>query len=140
MSHLTALPRNVREMGHRAADDPALVAGKRRCDTTGRLTRDGTAHPALAARLHAACGLRVVNRGKSKYYAEALVNFERARDCYLRAGMLSRWNALVDEVRSAHSRKTGFMPAFLQLAAGQKRAPEPSFLERARKKYGPGGG
>ncbi len=98
------------------------------------------AHPALAARLHAACGLRVVNRGKSKYYAEALVNFERARDCYLRAGMLSRWNALVDEVRSAHSRKTGFMPAFLQLAAGQKRAPEPSFLERARKKYGPGAG
>jgi hypothetical protein len=98
------------------------------------------AHPDLAARLHAACGLRVVNRGKSKDYAQALANFERARDCYLRTGMLSTWKALVDEVRAAHSRKTGFMPGFLQLAAGQKREPEFSFLERARQKYGPGAG
>ena len=47
-------------------------------------------HPALAARLHAACGLRVVKRGKSKYYGDALMNFERARDCYLRAGCRRR--------------------------------------------------
>lgn len=96
------------------------------------------AHPDLAARLYAECGLRVVNRGKSRYYAEALVNFERARACFLRAGLASTWDALVDEVRAAHSRKPSFMPAFVRLVAGQKRAPEPSFLERARNKYSPG--
>jgi hypothetical protein len=94
-------------------------------------------HPDLAARLHRACGMRVVNRGKSKYYDPALVNFEKARDCYLRAGMASAWADVVAEVRAAHSKKTGFMPRFERVVAGGTKAKEPSFLERARRKYGP---
>jgi len=94
-------------------------------------------HPDLAARLHAACGLRVVNRGKSRYYAEALDHLEKARDCYQRAGLAATWGRLVADVRAAHARKSGFMPGFEALAAGGRTKPKPSFLEQARKRFAP---
>ena len=46
----------------------------------------GGGHPELAARLWRAQGMRIVDAKKSKYYDAALSNFERARNCYLRAG------------------------------------------------------
>jgi hypothetical protein len=48
-------------------------------------------HPDLAARLGRVQGMRMVDAKKSKYYNAALSNFERARDCYQRAGLATQW-------------------------------------------------
>lgn len=99
-------------------------------------------HPDLAARLWRAQGMRIVNAKKSKYYDAALSNFERARDCYQRAGLAAEWEQTVRRVCAAHYRKTGFINGFQALAAGAKHRDRPSFLERAKERWGerhPGG-
>ena len=99
-------------------------------------------HPDLAARLWRAQGMRIVNAGKSKYYDAALSNFERARRCYQRAGLAAEWEQTVRRVCAAHSRKSGFIHGFQALADGAKRRDPPSFLERAKARWGerrPGG-
>lgn len=93
-------------------------------------------HPGLAARLWRAQGLRIVDAKKSKYYDAALANFERARDCYRRAGSAAEWEETVRRVRAAHYRKTGFMHGFGTLAVGAKRGQQPSFLELAKTRWG----
>ncbi len=93
-------------------------------------------HPDLAARLWRAQGMRIVDAKKSKYYDAALSNFERARDCYQRAGLAVEWEETVRRVRAAHSRKTSFISGFESLAAGARRADQPSFLERAKVRWG----
>ncbi|HTS58159.1 MAG TPA: hypothetical protein VMH03_11455, partial [Terriglobales bacterium] len=50
----------------------------------------------------------------------ALSNFERARDCYQRAGLAAEWEQTVRRVCAAHHRKTGFISGFRALAAGTK--------------------
>jgi len=94
------------------------------------------AHPGLAARLWRAQGMRIVDAKKSKYYDAALSNFERARDCYERAGLAAEWEETVRRVRNDHYRKTGFMNGFEALAAGTRRREQPSFLERAKARWG----
>ncbi|NOY92977.1 MAG: hypothetical protein GXP55_17475 [Deltaproteobacteria bacterium] len=91
-------------------------------------------HSATAARVFRAMGIRIVGRGKSKYYDAALGNFEHARDCYAAAGQSAKWDALVAEVRREHSRKHSFMPGFERVVKGGTGA-EPSFLERARSRW-----
>ena len=86
-------------------------------------------HPDLAARLWRAQGMRIVNAKKSKYYDAALSNFERARDCYVRAGLSADWEETVWSVCAAHFRKSGFIGEFQELAGGSKRTERPSFLE-----------
>ncbi len=93
-------------------------------------------HPGLAARLWRAQGIRVVDAKKSKYYDAAISNFERARDCYQRAGLSAEWEEIVRQVRSAHFRKTSFISEFESLAAGARQADKPSFLERAKARWG----
>jgi len=66
---------------------------------------------------------------KSKYYENALANFETARDLYRKAGLESEWDALVSAVRTDHARKYGFMPGFERIAAGES-VDGPSFAER----------
>jgi tetratricopeptide (TPR) repeat protein len=94
------------------------------------------AHPDLAARLWRAQGMRIVNAAKSKYYDAALSNFERARRCYERAGLAAAWEDTVRHVRASHHRKTGFLSGFEALVAGPGRRGEPSFLERAKTRWG----
>lgn len=93
-------------------------------------------HPEFAARLWRAQGMRIVDAKKSKYYDAALSNFERARDCYRRAGLAAEWEQTVRRVCSLHYRKTGFISGFQALAAGAKRGERPSFLERAKTRWG----
>jgi tetratricopeptide (TPR) repeat protein len=90
----------------------------------------------LAARLWRAQGMRIVNSGKSKYYDAALGNFECARRCYKRAGLIAGWEETVRQVRAAHQRKTGFLSGFEALAAGSGPGDQPSFLERAKARWG----
>jgi hypothetical protein len=94
------------------------------------------AHPGLAARLWRAQGMRIVDAKKSKYYDAALANFERARDCYKRAGLATEWEETVRRMCAAHFRKSGFIGEFQKLAAGAKRGERPSFLEVARQRWG----
>jgi len=93
-------------------------------------------HPGPAARLWRAQGMRIVNAKKSKYYAAALSNFERAMRCYEKAGLTAEWKKTVSRVRAEHHRKTGFMSGFEDLVAGSGPSDRPSFLERAKARWG----
>jgi hypothetical protein len=95
-----------------------------------------TAHPDVSARLWRALGMRIVNAKKSKYYDAAISNFERAKRCYERAGLTADWEEIVNRVRADHHRKTGFMSGFEDLVAGSGPSDQPSFLERAKARWG----
>jgi tetratricopeptide (TPR) repeat protein len=89
---------------------------------------------AAAAKLYRAMGFRILNAKKSKYYENALANFENARDLYRKAGLESEWAALVETVRAEHARKYGFMPGFEKITSGGS-LEGPSFAERARARW-----
>ena len=93
-------------------------------------------HPDLAARLWRAQGMRIVDAKKSKYYDAALSNFERAKSLFGKAGLAAEWAKTVSDVRTRHRLKTGFMPDFEKLVAGSPPSEKPSFLERAKKRWG----
>jgi len=97
-------------------------------------------HPELAARLWRAQAMRIVDAGKSQYYDAAAENLDRTRKCYLRAGLAAEWEATVRLVRACHHRKTAFMAAFESVAAGNGHQEPPSFLERAKDRWGVGRG
>ena len=96
------------------------------------------AHPEAAARLWRAQGMRIVNAGKSKYYDAAISNFDRARRCYARAGLVAEWEEMVYQVRTNHRRKTAFISGFEAVAAGSGHKKQPSFVESARARWGGG--
>jgi hypothetical protein len=92
-------------------------------------------HPGVAAKVFRALCVRILDAGKSKYYAAALSNLEEARRCYQAAGRDDQWKALVAEIRRDHHRKSGFMPGFEVIVAGKRARVEPSFLDRARGRW-----
>jgi hypothetical protein len=96
-------------------------------------------HPDVAAKVYRALGMRILNAKKSKYYDAALSNFEDAKRYYERAGLAGKWDAIVAEVRQGHNRKVGFMGGFERLVAGCGPSEEPSFLDRARRRWLPEG-
>lgn len=87
-----------------------------------------------AARLYRAMGFRILNAKKSKYYENALANFESARDLYRKAEAESEWDALVNTVRTDHARKYGFMPSFERIVSGGSME-GPSFADRAKARW-----
>lgn len=92
-------------------------------------------HADLAARLWKAQGMRILNAKKSKYYGAALSNFESAKRCFKRAGPDAEWQKTVSQVRVEHHRKIGFMSGFDRLVGGMGPSDEPSFLERAKRRW-----
>jgi hypothetical protein len=98
-------------------------------------------HPLLAAKLHVAMALRIVEAGKSKYYDAAVANLDAARKLLLQEGRPGEWRALAGDIRERHRRKTGFLSRFERVVDGRSAA-RPSFLDRARKRWerGAGGG
>ena len=76
------------------------------------------------------------NAKKSKYYGAALSNLERTRRCFEMAGLPAAWQRVVEKVRSTHHRKTGFMASFEEIVAGLGPSDKPSFLERAKARWG----
>ncbi len=92
-------------------------------------------HPDIAARLWRAQGLRILEKGKSKYYGVAVEDFERAKHCYERAGLAADWEKTVGQVRAEHSRKKGFLSDFDDIVKGKGGIAEPSFLERAESRW-----
>ena len=91
--------------------------------------------PDLAARLWRAQGLRIVDARKSKYYDAALSNFERAKRCFERAGLLVEWQRTVTRVRADHHRKSGFIDGFERLVEGAGLSTGPSFMEQAKARF-----
>jgi len=92
-------------------------------------------HGQAAAKIYAALGMRIVRKGKSKYYQYALEHFRSARKLYERVGCNEMWLSLVDLVRQDHSRKYTFIGDFEEIAAGNRPAPPESFEKRARKRW-----
>jgi len=92
-------------------------------------------HPDLAARLWQAQGMRIIRAKKTKYYDAALSNFERAKHCFERAGLIAQWEITASLVRVEHHRKLGFMSGFERLVAGSNPSNEPSFLDRAKARW-----
>jgi tetratricopeptide (TPR) repeat protein len=94
-----------------------------------------------AAKLYQALGMRILNAGKTKYYDAALDHFEKARDLYRGAGQAPEWESVVGTVRTAHSRKSGFLSAFEELVSGESQsAPgssrrSPFFADEARERW-----
>jgi hypothetical protein len=125
--------RLARAIGQRA-DDQLSHAGHRAVEAAEALDES---HPEQAARLRRALGLGIVNSGKSKQYATAAEYLSRAKRCFTTAGLLDCWDQLVDQVRTNHHRKTGFIREFEKVAAGWTREPEPTFLEKARARWTP---
>lgn len=95
----------------------------------------GKDHPDAAAILWRAQGMRIVNAGKSAWYEAAIRNFAAAKRAYLKAGRPDAWLAVVAEVRTAHHRKSGFMPGFEKLVAGEEPGGRRAFLERAKARW-----
>lgn len=94
----------------------------------------------MAARVWRAQAMRIVDGGKSKYYGATAANLERARKCYMRSGLIAEWEDAVRQIRAAHYRKISFMAAFEPIAAGAGHQARPSFLERAKDRWGVGRG
>ena len=67
---------------------------------------------------------------------KALTNFDRAKRCYEKAGLTAEWEKTVNQLRTEHHRKTGFMSGFEDLVAGSGPSDRPSFLERAKTRWG----
>lgn len=91
-------------------------------------------HPEAAAKLRGALALRILATKKSKYYPTALAHLERAKRCLERAGTGAEWQALAARIREEHAKKSGFMPEFERLVAGERKRERP-FLERARRRW-----
>lgn len=117
----TATDAEIEELSHYSTEPAARRLAK--------------SHPDVAAKVYRAMGMRILNAKKSKYYDAALSNFEDAKRCYERSGLQPEWAALVENVRRAHYRKTGFMADFERLAAGHGPSDAPSFLDRARSRW-----
>jgi len=96
-------------------------------------------HPLLAAKLHIAMALRIVEAGKSKYYGAALGNLEKARKILLAEGRDEDWAALAADIRKKHRRKVGFMPGFERVDTGESMK-GPSFRTRTRARWNRGAG
>lgn len=126
--------KRLAELVRRSKDD-ALEGVSHHATEPAAKTLEKT-HPDAAARLWCAQGMRVVNAKKSKYYDAAVTNFERARRCFEKAGFVADWQRIVETVRSEHHRKTGFMPGFEAIVAGSRPTEKPSFLERAKTRWG----
>ncbi|HLK63290.1 MAG TPA: hypothetical protein VKU19_07615 [Bryobacteraceae bacterium] len=76
--------------------------------------------------------MRIVDAAKGRYYDAAVSNFDRAKRCFVRVGLATDWEA----VRSSHHRKSGFLQAFAAIVAVARDKKVPSFLERAKARWG----
>ena len=92
-------------------------------------------HGQAAAKIYAALGMRIIRKGKSKYYHYALEHFRNARKLYEKAGCDQMWLSLVERVRQDHSRKYSFIGDFEEIAAGNRPEPPESFEKRAKTRW-----
>jgi len=118
-----------------------LDVGNDKLEKIGHYTTEKAAkglakkHSQAAAKIYAALGMRIIRKGKSKYYHFALEHFRNTRKLYERVGCDQMWLSLVDRVRKDHSRKYSFIGDFEEIAVGNRPEPPESFEKRARKRW-----
>ena len=117
----TAAPGDLEGISHYVTEKAAAVLKQR--------------HGVLAAKIHCALALRILDAGKSKYYRHALDQLRAAKDLYGRHEQEQAWQAVVDRVRRDHSRKRSFMPSFEGIVAGDAPPAIESFEARARERW-----
>ncbi len=92
-------------------------------------------HGLAAAKIYSALGMRILKKGKSKYYRYALENFRKAGKLYEKAGRDRLWMDLVEKVRRNHSRKYSFIGDFEKMVAGRPLKKPESFETRALNRW-----
>jgi hypothetical protein len=88
-----------------------------------------------AAKVYRALGMRIVNRGKSKYYVYALEHLCKARQCYSKSGLQKEWDSLVNFIREHHSRKYSFIGEFESIVSGAKPGKSETFEAKAKQRW-----
>jgi uncharacterized Zn finger protein len=92
-------------------------------------------HGMAAAKIYAALGMRILKKGKSKYYRYALEHCQKVKKFYKNVGRNQLWLDLVERVRLNHSRKYSFIPDFEKIVAGRLLKKPESFETRALKRW-----
>jgi hypothetical protein len=80
-------------------------------------------------------GMRIIIKGKSKYYQYALEHFRHACKLYEKAGRDQLWIDLVERVRRDHSRKYSFIGYFEEIVDRRPLKKPESFETRALKRW-----
>ena len=88
-----------------------------------------------AAKIYSAMGMRILKKGKSKYYRYALEHFQKAGKLNRKAGRDQLWMDLVDRVRRNHYRKYSFIGDFEKVVDGSSLERPESFRKRALKRW-----
>lgn len=92
-------------------------------------------HELAAAKICSALGMRIVKKGKSKYYQYALEHFRKACKLYEKAGRDQLWIDIVEKVRRDHSRKYSFIGYFEEIVDRRPQKRPESFEKRALKRW-----
>ena len=92
-------------------------------------------HGLAAAKIYSALGMRILKKGKSNYYRNALDHFSKVQKLYGKAGRDQLWMDLVERVRRRHFRKYSFIPHFEKIVAGRPLKKPESFRARALKRW-----
>jgi uncharacterized Zn finger protein len=92
-------------------------------------------HCPAAAKIYGAMGMRILKKGKTKYYWYALEHFQRAGKLYKKVGHEQMWVSLVDRVRKDHSRKYSFIGDFEKIVSGRWPDSPETFEKRVRKRW-----
>ncbi|MCP4500733.1 MAG: hypothetical protein GY822_12300 [Deltaproteobacteria bacterium] len=96
-----------------------------------------------AARCYRFLAMGILVDGKSKAYSSAIRFFERLHRCYEAVEDPAAWDAVVEEVRASHGRKSSFMPRFEEVvgggSVGSVVVKPVSFIEQARTRWLPKG-
>lgn len=89
-------------------------------------------HPVVAGRAFQAAAFSILESRKTKAYPVALRCMERVRDLYMSALLTAPWVRVVERVRLEHRRKSAFIDAFEEIAAGRPCPRPPTFLDKIR--------
>jgi tetratricopeptide (TPR) repeat protein len=92
-------------------------------------------HGMAAAKIYSALGMRILNKGQSKYYRYGLEHFRKAQKLYEKAGRDQLWLDVVERVQRNHSRKYSFIPDFEKIVAGHRLKKTDSFEKRTMKRW-----
>jgi uncharacterized Zn finger protein len=92
-------------------------------------------HGLAAAKIFSALGMRIVKKGKSKYYQYALEHFRKACKLYEKAGRNQLWIDIVERVRRDHSRKYSFIGYFEEIVDRRPLKKPESFETKALKRW-----
>ncbi|MFC1583990.1 DUF6880 family protein [Fibrobacterota bacterium] len=118
----SATPKNIEELGHYLLEPVAEVLEKRKELST-------------AGKVYKALGMRIINRGKSKYYDIAIGHFSKLKQIYLQLNQKQSWMRFANTVKKNHSRKKSFMEDFEKIIHDIPVKPEETVSQKLRNRW-----